>query len=140
MVLGDDGPAVRQQLHFASAGVDHRFDGYCHSGPELLASARLAVVQHLRVLVEHAADAVAAVLAHDGEALLFHEALDRVADVAQVPTRPDRTDAAPHRIEANLREPGGLYRRRSDHVHAARVAVVTVLDDRDIDIDDVAIS
>ena len=106
----------------------------------MLAGARLAVVQHLRVLVEHAADAVAAVLAHDREALLLDVALDRVADVAQVTPGPDRADAAPHRIEGNFRQPLGLYRRSSDRVHPARVAVVTVLDDRDVDVDDVAIS
>jgi hypothetical protein len=32
MILGDDGPAVRQALHLALAGVDHRLDRDGHPG------------------------------------------------------------------------------------------------------------
>ena len=83
VILRHDGPAVREQLHVALAGVDHRLDREGHAGHELDAGAGPAVVQHLRILVEDPADAVAAVLAHDREALLLDEALDRVADVAE---------------------------------------------------------
>ena len=46
-----------------------------------------AVVQHLRLLVELAADAVAAELAHDREAVAFGVALDGGADVAEMRAR-----------------------------------------------------
>ncbi len=32
VILRDDGPAVRQQLHVALARVDHRLDGDGHAG------------------------------------------------------------------------------------------------------------
>jgi hypothetical protein len=84
MVLGDDGPAVvAELLHVAAAGVDHRLDGEGHAGHQFFQRAGLAVVQHLRLFVEVAADAVAAELAHHREALLLGEFLDGEADVAQ---------------------------------------------------------
>ena len=138
MILRHHRPAVREQLHVALARVDHRLDRYGHAGNELDAGTGPPVVQHLRVLVEDTADAMTAVLADDGEALLFDVGLNRVADVAEAATGLDRPNAAPHGIEANARQPLGHDRRRADHEHAARVAVVAVLDDGDIDVDDVA--
>src|SRR5688572_800425 len=140
VVLRDDGPTVGQQFHVALAGVHHRLDGDGHARHELDAGAGPAVMQHLRVLVEPAADTVPAVLAHHGKALLLDVALDRVADVAELAARAYRPYASPHRVEAHLREPFALYRRRADREHAARVPVITVLDDGDVDIDDVPIT
>jgi hypothetical protein len=50
-------------------------------------------VQHLRLVVKHLADAVAAELAHHRQAVAFGEALDGVADVAQA--RAGRTCSMP---------------------------------------------
>ena len=68
-VARDDGPAVAGFADVALAGVDHRLDRERHAGLQLVERAGLAVVQHLRVLVEALADAVAAELAHDREAV-----------------------------------------------------------------------
>ena len=53
---------------------------------------------------------------------------------------PGRTcpDAAPHRLVGDVDEAACLDRWRAHVEHAARVAVVAVLDDRDVDVDDVA--
>ena len=81
---------------------------------------------------------MAAVLAHHREIALLDEGLDGVADVAEVRARAHLLDAAPHGFPAGLGEPlrgqGGL----SHVVHAAGVAVETVADHGDVDIDDVA--
>ncbi len=55
-----------------------------------------------------------------------------------VPARPDLADAQPHRIEGDFAQALGLDRRGADIEHAAAVAVEAVLDDRDVDVDDVA--
>src|SRR5690606_33270415 len=82
-ILGDCGPAVTEQACFGTALVDHRLDGERHAFLEFHAGPRTAVVQYLRLLVEDLADAMAAVFAHDGEAVLFGVFLDRLANVAQ---------------------------------------------------------
>ena len=69
------------------AGVDHRLDGEDHAGLAARAGAGLAVVQHLRLFVEVAADAVAAEFAHHREAVLLGVLLDGGADVAEVRAR-----------------------------------------------------
>jgi hypothetical protein len=137
VILGDHRPAVRQQAHEALAGVDHRLDREGHAGAQLEARAGLAVVQHLRVLVVDAADAVAAVFPHDRETPLLGIGLHGVPDVAEVGARAHLLDAAPHRLEAGLDQALGLDRGLADEVHPAGVAVVAVPDHGDVDVDDV---
>src|SRR5262245_7620041 len=62
-VAGHRRPAVRQDLHRRLAEIDHRLDGEEHAWLELQALARLAVVQDVRPVMEHAAQAMAAELA-----------------------------------------------------------------------------
>src|SRR6185503_7466321 len=58
-ILGDDGPAVRQQARLPAPDVDHRFDGHDQPRLEHRAAPGLAVVRDLRVLVQVAPDPVA---------------------------------------------------------------------------------
>src|SRR6476646_3017624 len=81
MVGSDDRPAVGEAADAGTAGVDHRLDRERHAGLQLEPRAGAAVVQHLRLLVELPADAVAAELADDRKAMALRVALDRVADV-----------------------------------------------------------
>src|ERR1700730_16514946 len=138
VVLGDDGPAVGQQAHVTLARVHHRLDGEGHTRLQLEPGAGLAVVQHLRVFVIHTPDAMAAVLAHHRVVVLLDEALDGMTDIAQVRTRTYRLDAAPHGGEAGLGEALRVRGRLAHQVHAAGVAVKSVGDHGDVDIDDVA--
>jgi hypothetical protein len=138
-VLGLDGPAVAHFADLALAGVDHRLDGEDHAGHQFLQGAGAAVVQYLRLLVEHLADAVAAELAHYAVAGFFGVLLDRVADVAQVCARLDLLDAQPHALVGDVGQALGHDRRFADEEHAAVVAVVAVLDDGDVEVDHVAV-
>ncbi len=70
-------PSARQRMPARPALIIGSI-GEDHAGLQLEPGAGPAVVQHLRLLVELAADAVAAELAHDREAVAFGEALDRV--------------------------------------------------------------
>ncbi len=107
-------------------------------GSSLSPVPRAPVVQDLRLLVELPADAVAAELAHDREAVGLCESLDACADVAEVRAGAHRADAPPHRLVGDVDQPLRLDRRRPDEEHAAGVAVKAVLDDGDVDVDDVA--
>src|SRR5690606_37629325 len=114
-------------------------DGEGHARAQHHAGARAAVVRHLRLVVVDLADAVAAVLAHDAEALGLGVFLDRVADVAQGRPRLHRADAAEHGLAGRLHQAPGHHRGGAHVVHAAGVAVPAVLDHGDVDVEDVAV-
>ncbi|MCY1365116.1 hypothetical protein D9M69_519500 [compost metagenome] len=96
-------------------------------------------MQDLRLLVEHRADAVAAVLADHRVAQLLGMFLDHFADVAQARARPDQLDALVHAFLGHAAELVGPFRDLAHGEHLAGVAVVAVLDHRHIDVEDVAI-
>src|SRR5690606_2195461 len=79
----DDGPSVGHCSNFPPACVDHRLNSEDHARLEQHARARLAIMEHLGILVEIAADPMATILSHDRESLRFGVLLNGVADVAQ---------------------------------------------------------
>ena len=85
------------------------------------------------------ADAVAAVLAHHRETGRFGMLLDRMTDIAQGGARAHRLDTAHHRFVRGVDQPLGQHRRRASDIHTAGVAVPTVLDHGDVEVDDVAV-
>lgn len=137
-VLGDRGPAVAEQAGLRAALVDHRLDGEDHAFLQLDAGTRTTVVEDLRLLVEHLADAMAAVFADHREAVLFRVLLDDFADIAQVRARTHHGNALVHAFLGDLAEAVGPFRGLADQEHLAGVAVVAVLDDGDVDVEDVA--
>mmetsp|Transcript_20980 Transcript_20980/g.80928 ORF Transcript_20980/g.80928 Transcript_20980/m.80928 type:complete len:420 (+) Transcript_20980:106-1365(+) len=138
-VLGDDGPAIAQLADLAPAGVDHGLDREHHAGHQFIQRAGAAVVQHLGLLVEDAADAVAAELAHDREAGVLSKRLYGMADIAQPRAGANLGNALPHGLVSEGAEPLGGNGPLSDDEHAAGVTVPAVLDDGDVDVDDVAV-
>src|SRR5690606_15638050 len=129
-----DRPAVGQGADIFTPGVDHGFDREDHARLQFHAGTRLAVMQHLRVLMEFAAHAVATVFAHNRKALLFGVLLDGMPDVAQRTARTHLFDAQPHAFVSSLGKAPGKYRWFADVVHAAGIAKPAILDDRDVDI------
>ena len=96
-------------------------------------------MEHLRVLVKHPPDAVAAELAHHRAVVALGVLLDRVTDVAEPGARPNLFDPEPEALAADPGDALPDARRLADEEHPARVAVVAVLDHRDVDVDDVAL-
>src|SRR6266850_6438819 len=137
VVLGDDGPAVGELADRRLAGVDHRFDREGHSRLEARAGSGASVVQNLRLFVEFSPDSMAAELAHDAVAVRFGVLLDRRADVTEKSPGVYFADAEPHALVSGLAQALCLDGRFADVVHAAGVAVKTVLDHGDVDIEDV---
>src|SRR5829696_1438519 len=76
------GPAVGQDFHMRLAEIDHRLDGEEHAGLQRHALAGPADMDDVRLVVEHAPEAMAAEIAHHAHALRFDKALDGMADVA----------------------------------------------------------
>ena len=72
------------------------------------------------------------------EAVLLGVGLDRGADVAEAAAGPHLADAEPHALVGHLDQAPRLDARLADVEHAAGVAVVAVLDDGDVDVQDVA--
>jgi len=135
VVLGHDGPTVRQQFDAGLAGIDHRLDGQRHTLAEFEAGAAAAVVQHLWILVESAPDAMPAVLANDRTAVFLDEFLNGLTDITKTLARRKFVDAKPHTVKGDLGQALRLDAGRTGKEHAARVAVKAILDDRDVYID-----
>ena len=138
-ILRDNRPAITHLAYVAFAGVDHGFDREDHAFLKLEAAAGFAVVQHLRVFMKLLADAVAAEFAHHGITAGLRVPLNGMADIAQGGARFDLGNAAPHAFVGDVAQALGLGRGRADTVHAAGVAVVAILDGRDVQVDDVAV-
>src|SRR3954467_8377549 len=74
-VAGDGGPAVVEDFYLRATGVHHRLYGKEHALAQDRTLADTAEMQDVGGLVEAAADAVAAEIAHDAEALAFDKGL-----------------------------------------------------------------
>src|SRR6266853_3728726 len=138
VVLGDDGPAVGELADRRLAGVDHRFDREDHPRLEARTGPGASIVQNLRLFVEFPPDSMAAELAHDAVAVGFGVLLDCRADVTEKGPGAHLADAEPHALVSGLAQPLCLDGGFADVVHAAGIAVKTVLDHGDVDIQYVA--
>src|SRR5712692_5157333 len=81
---------------------------------------------------------MAAELAHDAVAVAFGVLLDRRPDVTKKSPGVHRPDAEPHTFVRGLAQSVSLDRRFADVVHAAGIAVKTVFDHGDVDIQDIS--
>src|SRR3954451_13576647 len=120
------------------AEIDHRLHFEKKAGLWVYALAGPADMDDVRLVVEHAPEAMAAEIAHHAHALWLDETLDGVTDVAGGGAGLDGGDAAHHRLIGDFDQPFRLARDRTDHIHPAGIAVPAVDDEGDVDIDDVA--
>src|SRR5471032_3505299 len=89
-VLGSHGPAITRLLRCSAARVHHWLNGENQSWLQTKSCSRLSVMQHLWILVIHAANAVSAILAHDRIPLAVCDGLDRITHIAQRRARAHR--------------------------------------------------
>jgi hypothetical protein len=108
-------------------------------GAQAHALAALADVRDLRRLVERPADAVAHEGAHHRAALAFGVLLDGRADVAEPRAFLHLRDRELEALARDLRHLARLRRRLADVEGGRGVAVETLVDRRDVDVDDVAV-
>src|SRR5262249_62349306 len=103
------------------------------------ALARPPDVHDVGLVVEQAADAVAAEVAYHAHVLGLDVALDGGADVASGRAWPDHRNAAHHRLVGDLDQAFGAAWDRAHGVHPTGIAVPPVEDEGDVDVDDVAL-
>src|SRR3546814_16974678 len=68
---------------------------------------------------------------------LFRSLLDCCADIAEAGAGTDQFDAFDHRLMRGFGEAPGKDAGLADVVHAAGIAMETILDDSDVDVDDI---
>ena len=134
MVFRDDGPAVRQLTYGCLPGIDHGLDGEGHSLFELQARPGLAIVKYLGILMELAADSMAAKFAYYGITVFFGMRLNRSANVAQAGAGSDIRNPYPHALICDIAQASGLDAGLAHEIHPARIPVEAVLDHRDVDV------
>ena len=139
MVFGHRCPAIAQHFHVAFADVDHGLDGENHAGFDEFAGATFAKMHHVWFFMEFRADAVTAKFSHDRIAMTFRMFLNRVADVAKMCAGFDLLDAEKQALARDFDQTFGVRADVADAEHFAGVAMITVLDDGNVDIDDVAV-
>src|SRR4051812_35989017 len=108
------GPTVGQNFDVRLAEIDHRFDRKEHSGFQRHAFAGATDMDDVRLVVEQAAQTMAAEIANYAHALRLDKALDGMADITRSRARFHGGDAAHHGLVGDLDEPSRLARDRAD--------------------------
>ena len=121
------------------ARIHHRFDCERPSFVDHLSGSGRPVVQHLGLLVEVAPYAVTAVFAHHRVAVLLGVTLNCVTDISEMDSWTHHLYANPHRLARDTAQAAGGDGGFSDEKHAAGITVISVLDDGDVHIDDIAV-
>lgn len=137
-VFGHGGPAIRHNFQGVFAGVDHWFNGKNHSRLHFRTFSHLPNVCDKRLFVETSSHAVTTEFSNDRAACRANILLNGVADVAEMSTGLNHANAFPHRIECDLAKARCGDRYRFYFEHSARVAMESVLDYGDVDIENVA--
>ncbi len=133
-------PTVTHGSHTPPAAIEHRLDRENHPLTQGEARPRLSEVPNLRFLVHLPADAVTAIFTHHGIAVAPGMSFDRPADVSEPRARANRPDAHPHRLIGGLDQPFGGRIHLANEIGLAGICDVTVLLERDVEIDDVAVA
>ena len=102
MVLGDDGPTIRQLTYGCFACINHRLNRKNHASLELEPSPNASIVKYLRLLMKLCTDTMTAEFFDYAAPFAFGKALDGMADIAQIFAGFDFINATPHRFVRNL--------------------------------------
>lgn len=89
--------------------------------------------------VEVLTESVATEIADDGESLRFDIGLDGVAEIAEARSGSNGLDTAIHGFIGGIDESFSLVGDRPDGVHTAAIAVPSIDDEGNVDIDDIAL-
>lgn len=140
-VSGSDGPIVLGvKFRESSTGVNHRLDGETHSGKQSFLTA-LAVgnVRDVGILMKSSTETVSDVLANDRESPLIGFFNDVIPDHTHRTTRFQSGDRAMHSIECALADRASFFANGPNQECFGLIAMPTVDNTGDVDIDDIAI-
>ncbi|MEY3952093.1 MAG: hypothetical protein RL320_895 [Pseudomonadota bacterium] len=73
------------------------------------------------------------------EPVTFRMPLNGMANIAQCLPWSNLLNALPHTFVSHLNQALGRHGRAADHEHPTGVAVIAILNDRDVDVEDVAV-
>ncbi|CAJ5663438.1 Uncharacterised protein [Burkholderia pseudomallei] len=128
-------PPIRHGADVAPSGIDHGLDGEDHPWLQLLARARTAVVQDLRLIMKHGADSVSAVFTRNAITVRLCVFLDYVTNVSDERARTYLSDFEPHALVRYLNESSHENRAQTYDEHAARISKMAVLDNRKVNVE-----
>src|SRR5215207_1018266 len=138
-IAGDDGPVVAPELPLDRAEGEHRLDREHHAGFQHRVEVGIVVVGDDEARVEHAADAVPGVVAHDAVAESLRIRLDRAPDDVHLTTGSDGADAPGERFPRALHEQLHVLARVAHHEGLVEVAVEPVEVGRHVEVHEVAV-
>lgn len=145
LVVGSPhGPVVELVDHcLPSALANHGLDREAHPGANDLRSGFGAFepeVRNARLLVKIATDAVTLKVSYDFVALLLGVVVNRSADVADITKGLDGVDSDPQTIKGYLHQPPSFIADVANGERFGLVAMPTINQRRDVDVDDVAVT
>ena len=120
------------------AGIDHGFDGKRHSLEKFQSGARSAVMQYLWLLVKLVAYAVATVIAHHRVVVGFRMSLYGMTYITQAYPRSHQLYTFVQAFLGYLYQALGMTGNGADTIHLAGVAIPTIFDNSDINIDNIS--
>ena len=138
-VGGDRSPAVVPQAGPPGTDGDHRLDGEGHPRLDDVGQPGIVVVADLQIGVELLADPVTDEVPHNAEPVRLGMGLDRPADLVERPARLCRFDAPLQALPGDVDKPPGQLVDLADEEGGVGVAVDTLLEKGDVEIDDVAV-
>ena len=139
MVGRDDGPAIRQLANVPPASIDHGFDRENHACLQQSTRSLAPIMKHLGVFMEISANTMATKLPDDAIPGIFSKSLDGVPNVPQTVARAHLPNAEPHGLIGYRAQTLRLFPDFTNLKHAAGITMETILDDRDVNIDDIAV-
>lgn len=138
-VAGHRGPLIGKNLGLGAPEIHHRLDREKHARLQPRARARTAIVQDVGWRVKHAPQAMAAKISDNRHALRFDERLYRMTDIAKRVAGFDCFYPLEKRIVRHLNQTLGFARELAGDVHARGVAVPSIDDHGDIDIENITV-
>ena len=118
----------------------HRLDGDDHTSLKANASPLLSIIWNVGILVHHAANAMAHVIAKHAVTVRLGEGLNGIPDVPDMVTGNSLLDGSLKAIARNLAQGLGLGRGGADEKRPSVIADPTVENGSRIDGDDIAIA
>src|SRR5690606_2398069 len=119
--------------------VEHRFDGKGHPGLQLHAGARFAIMKHLGLFMKDPADAMAAVVTHNAVVMGFGMLLDHMADITEPGSWFYQFNTFIETLLGHAHQTLGCNTGLAYKIHLAGVAMIAILNDRGVNIQDVAV-
>ena len=97
-------------------------------------------MQHRRRAVKGLTKAVTGKVSHHGKSVTFGKLLDGMANIAEGVAGPGRVDAGHQAVIGDFGQAPRLHRRFAHIIHPRSVAIPAIQNDRDIDVQNVAVA